>query len=250
MSDNPFAEPEEMPHSGKSIIGMIIKVAFGLVVVMLIVPFFLPTTRNVRVAAGRLQCLNNLKQVALALHNYHEHYGAFPPAFTVNEAGEPLHSWRTLILPFVEQQALYELINLSKPWNDPANRKAFETSVSVFCCPSTQLEKNQTTYFGVSGEHSVFFGDLSRKLADIKDGASATLMVVEMPPESAIPWMMPQDAGPADIQRIRTSAKLAHSLGFQNALCDGSVRFISSQVDDTVLQALMTIDGGETVGEY
>lgn len=250
MSDNPFAGPEELPHSGKSIIGMIIKVAFGLVVVMLIAVFFLPTTRNAREAARRSQCKNNLKQIALALHSYHDNYGAFPPAFTVDEAGQPLHSWRTLILPFVEQQALYELIDLSKPWNDPANSKAFEARVSVFCCPSTQLENNETTYFGVSGEHSVFFGNQSRQLADIKDGASDTLMVVEMPPESAIPWMMPQDAGLAAIQKIRASEKLAHSEGFNFVRCDGSAQFLSSQVDDTVLQALVTIDGGETVGEY
>ena len=74
-----------------------------------------------------MQCANNLKQIALALRNYESVYHALPPAYTVDAEGKPLHSWRTLILPYLEQQALYDKIDLSKPWDDPANKEAYET---------------------------------------------------------------------------------------------------------------------------
>ncbi|MFO0427713.1 MAG: DUF1559 domain-containing protein, partial [Planctomyces sp.] len=222
----------------------------GFAVALLIAAFFFPATRNVREAGRRTQCRNNLKQIALALHNYHDFYGSFPPAFTVDEAGQPLHSWRTLILPFTENAELYKTIDLSKPWNDPVNRKAFNTAVAAYRCPSAQIENNQTNYLGVSGEHSFFFQNQSRQLTDIKDGSSNTLMIVDAPPDLAIPWMMPQDADLAAIQKIRASKTLAHSGVFQGTLCDGSVRSISIQTEHATLNALVTIDGGETVGEF
>jgi uncharacterized Fe-S cluster protein YjdI len=214
------------------------------------VAFFFPATRNVREAARRTQCRNNLKQIALALHNYHDFFGSFPPAFTVDEAGQPLHSWRTLILPFTDNSELYKTIDLSKPWNDPVNRGAFNTMVAAYRCPSVRIEDNHTTYLGVSGEHSFFFQNQSRQLTDLKDGSSNTLMIVDAPPDLAIPWMMPQDADLAAIQKIRASKTLQHSGIFQSVLCDGSVRSISTQIENTTLSALVTIDAGETVGEF
>ncbi len=92
-----------------------------LAILALLIAFLLPATRSSRGAARRAQCTNNLKQIALALHNYEQAYKSFPPAYTVDANGRPLHSWRTLILPFLEQESLYRAIDLSKPWNDPAN---------------------------------------------------------------------------------------------------------------------------------
>ena len=79
----------------------------------------LPAVQAAREAARRMSCSNNIKQIGLAMQNYHTAYGTLPPAYTVDAQGRPLHSWRTLILPFIEQQALYGEIDLSKPWNDP-----------------------------------------------------------------------------------------------------------------------------------
>ena len=103
----------------------------GIIVVLLVL--FLPFTSAVpRPAARRAQCTNNLKQIGLALHEYVQEYDALPPAFTVDAQGRPLHSWRTLILPFLEQEALYKTIDLSKPWNDPANAAGCKRLFSFF----------------------------------------------------------------------------------------------------------------------
>ena len=86
----------------------------------------------------------NLKQIELALFNYESTYHALPPAYTVDAEGNALHSWRTLILPYLDQTQLYEKIDLSKPWNDPVNAEAFNTRVPVFQCPSTAHKDNNT----------------------------------------------------------------------------------------------------------
>ena len=104
-------------------------------IIALLIALLLPAIRSAGPAARRAQCVNNLKQIALALHNYEQAHKALPPAYTVDAKGRPLHSWRTLILPYLEQEPLYQTIDLSKPWNDPANAKALETAASRFSLP-------------------------------------------------------------------------------------------------------------------
>ncbi len=98
-------------------------VILGIIAVLIALP--LPSTSHCSARVmNQASCMNNLKQIALALRTYEQAYKAFPPAYTVDAEGRPLHSWRTLILPFIEQDSLYRTIDLSKPWNDPANAKA------------------------------------------------------------------------------------------------------------------------------
>ena len=99
----------------------------GIMAVLLI-----PAVSSAREAARRMQCSNNLKQIALALHNYHSAYGTLPPAYTIDVDGNRLHSWRTLILPYMEQDALYQQIDFSKPWDDPANAFLAKMDLSIF----------------------------------------------------------------------------------------------------------------------
>lgn len=100
-----------------------------LAIIGLLLTFLLTTSRGSREAGRRYQCSNNLKQIGIALHNYADTYKAFPPAYTVDSAGNRLHSWRSLILPFLEQSNLHAKIDFSKAWNDPANETAFRSSV-------------------------------------------------------------------------------------------------------------------------
>ena len=99
-------------RSGVTWIEILIVLASLAALVALFIPFSRMGSAG-REPSRRSQCKNNLKQIGLALHNYHEKYQAFPPAYTVDATGKPLHSWRTLILPFVDQQALYDKIDLS-----------------------------------------------------------------------------------------------------------------------------------------
>lgn len=81
-----------------------------------------------------------------ALHNHaSKNGGQFPPAYTVDSNGKPLHSWRTLILAHLDQRALYERIDFSKPWDDPANSEALKTAIDVYSCPASENPDNLTT---------------------------------------------------------------------------------------------------------
>ena len=84
----------------------------------------LPSVSKVRMSANRIQCLNNLKQIALGLRNYHDIYKSFPPGTVANEALLPEHrlSWTIPLLPFVERYNLYQSMDLSKGWNSAENQ--------------------------------------------------------------------------------------------------------------------------------
>ena len=251
MSENPFSSPEAVEVAPKSGGFSFLRVAFllGCCLVVLIL-LFIPNMGRGREAARRTQCKHNLKQIALALHNYHDLYGSLPPAYTTDESGQPLHSWRTLILPFLEQAELYNSIDLSKPWNDPANKAARETPVSSFQCPSSDLPAHHTNYLGVCGDAFIFYQDQARSFSDITDGTSNTILVLEAPAPLSVPWMSPQDADEALLNTIRSSEQQNHMGGFQVALADGSARFISSTIDEATFTALLTIANDDVAAEF
>jgi type II secretory pathway pseudopilin PulG len=105
----------------------IVKILAVLGGIALLIAMLLPAVRSAREPARRNQCLSQLKQIALALETYADVHGKFPPAYTTDADGKPLHSWRTLILPYMEEPQLYASIDLTKPWDDPVNAKAFKT---------------------------------------------------------------------------------------------------------------------------
>ncbi len=226
------------------------KVAFIGAIRVVLGALIIPSPRRAREAARRTQCKNNLKKIGLALHNFHDDYGSFPPAYTVDSYGRMLHSWRTLLLPYLEQEQLYRQIDLSKPWYDPVNAAAFDATVEVFQCRSTEMHRNHTIYLGVNGPDCCFRDNIPAALTDIKDGTSNTLMFVEVPQDRTVPWMSPQDADEATILGISKDSKFGHQGGFQVLLGDGAARFISADLDRTTLRALLTISGNETVGGF
>src|SRR5262245_46015336 len=222
----------------------------ALAIIAVVVALLLPSVRRARPAARRSQCKNNLKQIALAVYNYEDVHHAFPPAYTVDANGKPLHSWRTLILPYLDQQALYARIDLSKAWDDPENAEAFKTPVLVYCCPSNPGPSDHTTYLACVGEHACFRRTEPRLISEITDGTSNTLMVVEVPSDRAVPWMSPQDADEALLLSIGTGSKLAHAGGIEAALCDGSIRFLSAEMPAATRRALFSVARGDIPGNF
>lgn len=144
-------------------------------------------------AVHRNICDNNMKQIGLALHHYHEKYGSFPPAYIADENGQPMHSWRVLILPFMDAQSIYDQYDLDEPWDGPNNRKLWPYIPWPYTCPSAQSnDQTLTPYQVISGEGAVFNGDKSVSLSDIYDGTARTILVVEAA-SSPVIWTQPQD---------------------------------------------------------
>lgn len=134
---------------------------FGAVAVIgILVALLLPAVQAAREAARRNQSLNNVKQIVLALLNYESTYGHFPPQAICAADGTPLLSWRVAILPFLEEQALYERFKLDEPWDSPHNKALLAEMPDVYHDPSSARSsaEGNTDYLGVSGPAAIFDG--------------------------------------------------------------------------------------------
>lgn len=214
-------------------------------IIAVVIALLLPATRSSTPASRRSQCKNNLHQIAIALHNYADEYGSFPPAYTVDDAGRPLHSWRTLILPYVDQGPLYRSIDLSKPWDDSANAAALAATLNVYRCPSADIPQNCTTYLGLVSSTGCFAPSKGRRLSDITRDHSETLMVVEASPDAAVPWMAPQDTDGQFLLTFGRQTRLSHEDGTHAAYVDGHVGFVSSDIPIEERRAMLTIAAQE-----
>jgi hypothetical protein len=243
-NDPEFNDAVPKPSSGRRFtLGKFLAV---LGVLALLIALWLPSVRSgAGPAVRRAQCTNNLKQIALALYNYEQAYKALPPAYTVDAKGRPLHSWRTLILPYLEYGTLYETIDLAKPWDDPVNATACASKLSVFICPDQVDAKNTTTYLAIVGPDGYLMPRRPRPLAEITDGRSSTLAVIEVGDEDAVPWMAPIDADASTVMKLGPKSKLHHAGGTNAALADGSVHFMRADMSAQMRLALLTISGND-----
>lgn len=213
------------------------------VIIAILIALLLPATRSSPRAGRRMQCKNNLKQIGLAMHNYHDTYGTFPPAYTVDENGNRLHSWRTLLLPYIDQAPLYNTIDLTVPWNDPANAQAFAGSLPAYQCPLATIESGQTTYMAIVGDEHAFSKTNGRAISEIKDGTSNTVMVIEVAAADTVHWMSPHDVDGEYFAGLNKDSELSHTGGLQVLFADGSVRYIAIEGTSEQRTALSTIAG-------
>ena len=190
-----------------------------------LVCMFLPATRNVGDTARRTQCLNRLRNIAIAIHNYEQDFHALPPAYTVDEHGNRLHSWRTLILPYLHEQELYEKIDLSKPWSDSANAEVRDIVIVVYRCPELEGPPTQTIFQAIVGPGNYFHPEHPRQRSEIKDGDAQTVMLMEALPEDAVHWMSPTDVNGDYLSALTKQSETAHDGGVNVIFGDGGGRF-------------------------
>jgi hypothetical protein len=233
MNEHPSVNPNFVISTStpaKNLVVTMVKIVAGGFVAVTILALLLPSTNRGRGAARRTQCKNNLKQIALALHNYESVYHELPPAYTVNEHGLPLHSWRTLILPYLDQQALYDSIDLTKPWDDPVNALPRATIVGAYYCPSMSRPAGHTTYCAVSKPESCLLPSRSHSTPYGRSAPGEKWMVIEVMPEQSRHWMSPIDAGEEFILALNSETKMAHPGGTHVACADGTVQFVSASM--------------------
>jgi prepilin-type processing-associated H-X9-DG protein len=211
----------------------------------ILVSLLLPAVQAAREAARRMECGNNLKRIALAMHNYHDAYRAFPPAYTVDAQGNRLHSWRTLLLPFLEQESLYNQIDLNSPWDSPQNRLLADTPLAVFRCPSDPSQS--LSYMVIVGEGTVFEGSNGTSIAEITDGTFNTVLFVEVMAQNS--WMEPVDLQLDGLSMSINSGaggiQSAHPGGVHVAMADGSVQYWSDAQAGPALRSVLTKAAGD-----
>jgi uncharacterized protein DUF1559 len=232
------------------------RMLFGVAALCVIASFGLLPLRR---AAQEASCQANLRTIALALQSYHSAYGYFPPAYTTAAAGNPMHSWRVLILPYAGEDALYRAYRFDEPWDGPNNSRLARRMPAFFACLA-HARPSYTNYAVVVGPETAFPGPGSSSLSQVKDGTA--VLVVEVK-GGAIPWMQPRDLTMPAItepDRERLMAALRHT--DQDLLQQGlasrdhhskgvNFLFIDQHVepfgiyDGALLRSFLTIDGGE-----
>ena len=199
-----------------------------------------------RPLAGKPQWQYNLRELALAMHNYAQANRRFPPAVLYGPDGKTPYSWRVALLPFLNQKALYDQYHFDEPWDGPNNRKLFEKMPAVFHAPSPPPDANakNASYFALVGPGTMFDGKKGTEFREITDGTSNTILLVEA--KRDIPWTKPEDI-PYDPDKRLPELGGYFENGFCVAMTDGSTRMLPNGISDKTLRALITKAGGEAV---
>ena len=280
----------------------LIELLVVIAIIAILVALLLPAVQQARESARRSQCINNLKQMGLAMHNYHDTHRVFPGA----ELGGSALGGATpfaAILPYVDQVNLYNLYNFSLGNSHVDNVPATSRTIPVYMCPSAAMRRqmpnaacNETR---APGTYAICTGSLdpygstarnngaivmpnsgTTRMSDILDGSTNTLLFGESafnisdylwsspaacagqqrwgftywaspyPLATAFTTMAPfnpKSGGSANLSRFRSD----HPGGIVNfTLVDGSVRALSQNISQTVLDALGTRAGGEIIGDF
>ena len=207
---------------------------------------YVTATTKVSGAAASQQSANNLKQIALAMHNYEAVYNMFPPAAVCDKKGKPQLSWRVLILPYIEQDALYKEFKLDEPWDSDNNKKLIEKMPKVYALPGSKPGTTETHYRVFVGNGAGFDWVMGGKIAGITDGTSNTLLCVTA--ATPVTWTKPDEL---EFDPEKDMAKLLGAVvngKVQVALFDGSVRTLKKVPSKETLNALITRSGGEVIG--
>ena len=244
----------------------LIEVVVVVIVIGMLIALLLPATQCAREASRRMACTNNLKQIGLALHNYADAYGQFPPAVIgpSNVPRDRQFSWMVALLPFLEQNSLYEQLRLDLPCDHPHNAALLQRPMDAFLCPSSpdqtvSLEgAYKTSYLAVTGVGSTP-GDRSTRgiigfdkglaFRQIKDGTSNTLLVGEV--VDGGPWYAGGYGTARSIDDWMAKETWSMHPGVGMFLFgDASVHPVSEGTDPQLLRSLATASGNEPVNDF
>lgn len=208
--------------------------------------FMFPMQQMVRMLTRQMDSLNNLRMVMLAMHNYHSAYNRLPAPAITSVDGKPLLSWRVAILPFLEEQALYEQFRLDEPWDSEHNLPLSKRLPKVYATAGLRLPPGHTAIHATVGEEIGLRPKDKTAFRDFLDGLSNTILIIESNADSAVPW-----SKPADVE-IDMKDPLANFIGsprksFGVGLGDGAVRRVTDNIDVELFKALLTRAGGERI---
>ncbi len=248
-------------------------------IIGILIGLLLPAVQAAREAARRMSCLNNLRQMGIAMHNHHNAMGTFPPGgiehrWMINPStgkrygasGRQL-AWSVFLLPYMEQTALYEQIDLEQPYDAEDNAEAAATVLTVYICPSTpggrQLVagRGPCHYGGIYGERitspnnppkGAMLYDQWLSIAEIRDGTSNTLAISEDSDFGDGQWInglnvFDQAYGINQAPPSENDIRSNHPGGANGLFCDGSARFLSESMALKTLAAICTRAGREIV---
>lgn len=204
-------------------------------------------------------CGNNLRQIAIAAHNYHDRHTTFPSQHYSDAAGKPGLSWRVSLLPYIEQDVLFRQFDLRQSWDGPVNRAFANIPINVYRCPAELNERGtETSYVAIAGDDTCWPAAGPITFRHIRDGTSKTILFAETH-DSGIAWPEPRDLaydnvdwhvhrspgnsvasshGPR-IKYFDGSRKLKARTVANVAMADGSIQRLTSDIDPEVLRQMV-----------
>lgn len=188
---------------------------------------------------------NNLRQIGLALHNYHDAFSRFPGQAIMSKDGKPLLSWRVMLLPYVNEAALYNEFHLDEPWDSAHNKKLVDRIPAVYQSLTAKAKKpGQTTYLAPVGKNLMFTGEKEGvRIADVTDGTSNTIFMLQADEAHAVAWTKPEDVT-IDLKKPATGLVNYAGQGSAALIVDGSAGFLREGIESTRLAALLTRNDG------
>lgn len=253
MSSDPFTTPSHEVHgqaSGTST-AVIIAIVLGVCLLMalvcggVLVALLLPAVSAARNAAQAMQTSNNLKQVGLAVHNYHSAYRQLPAAAATDAAGNPIWSWRVALLPFVEEQGTWQEWQQDQAWNSGVNASLWVPMPRAYASPrEANPASDQSHFFAVQHPRGMMSGEAGLSFADVSDGLANTILAVYLPGR-ATSWAAPQEISLAELQA--EFANVSPNDPIQVLFGDGAVRRFVTPLDPATVEAMVTRDAGDVV---
>ena len=198
---------------------------------------------------------NNLKEIGLAFHNHEGVFQTLPRADGTGDGKKTGLSWRVHLLPFLDQQGLYDQFHFDEPWDSEHNKQLIAKMPDVFRSPESKADAGKTTYLGNAGETGLFTKPKKGQtkspppgigMQQITDGTSNTAAMIEVSDERAVIWTKPDDFEPDPKDFLRGVVDAA-SQSFHLGLADGSVRTMSKKTPQDLLKAIFSRNGGEAI---
>lgn len=238
--------------------GMIILLLFaglasaGLVATLAFVALF-PAIGAARTMVHKRSCESNLTKIGMALRAYEAEHGTLPPAFIPDPNGKPMHSWRVLILPYLNEHGLHSSYSYDEPWDGPNNMKLTAHMPDVFGCPADPSSRTlgETSYMVITGTETFFPDAKATSINEARDDLTTSILVVETQ-VTGVTWLNPRDLKADRMQYVVNGGfgqemGSHHFAGAHVLLADGTVLFLNDVTPADYIEGMATMSGDEPI---